>query len=167
MPIKPKMKTKLNNKKLKDLQNHLKNVSNAYTLAGLFSDSTNEDGLFLATIGAINDLGTSDGRIPERPWMRGWFDSNKDKIQKVMKKLSGQLLDQKINVQKALMLLGEWATNELKKEITNLRQPPNAPSTIRKKKSSNPLIDTGRMRNSVTHKEVLGSSSIPREGGSS
>ena len=29
---------------------------------------------------------------------------------------------------------------------------PNAPNTIKQKGSSQPLIDTGRMRNSVSHK---------------
>ena len=42
--------------------------------------------------------------------------------------------------------------NAIAREITNLKEPPNAESTILKKGSSNPLIDTGDMRKSVKWK---------------
>jgi len=39
----------------------------------------------------------------------------------------------------------------IREAIIALEDPPNAPATIAKKKSSNPLIDTGHMKDSVTH----------------
>jgi len=35
--------------------------------------------------------------------------------------------------------------------MTNLKSPANAPSTIKRKGSANPLIDTGQQRQSVTY----------------
>ncbi|MEF2551313.1 hypothetical protein VQ042_08035 [Aurantimonas sp. A2-1-M11] len=49
-----------------------------------------------------------------------------------------------------LSRLGILAQGHVQQEITALRSPPNAPSTIRQKGSSNPLIHTGAMRAAVT-----------------
>jgi hypothetical protein len=53
-------------------------------------------------------------------------------------------LDQTLNK------LGILAQGDIQQEITDLRDPPNAPATIKAKGSSNPLIDTGEMRSKVT-----------------
>ena len=47
---------------------------------------------------------------------------------------------------------GSVAAGIVKQQITDLRSPPNAQSTIERKGSSNPLIDTGLMRQTVTYK---------------
>lgn len=48
--------------------------------------------------------------------------------------------------------VGAFAAGATQQYITDLRDPPNAPYTIEKKGSDNPLIDTGSMRSSVTYK---------------
>ena len=60
-----------------------------------------------------------------------------------------------INAEQAIAMLGEWATGEIKKFIIHLQNPPNAPSTIKAKGSSSPLIDTGTMVGSTKHKEYM------------
>ena len=52
----------------------------------------------------------------------------------------------------ALSKAGILFKNAIQREITNLKEPPNAESTIFKKGSSNPLIDTGLMRSKVEWK---------------
>lgn len=51
-----------------------------------------------------------------------------------------------------LSRLGVLAQGDIQMEITALSSPPNTPSTIARKGSSNPLIDTGAMRGAVTWK---------------
>ena len=46
---------------------------------------------------------------------------------------------------------GQVAVTSIKQAITDLSSPPNSPETIRKKGSSNPLIDTTLMQRSVTY----------------
>jgi hypothetical protein len=60
----------------------------------------------------------------------------------------------KMSTKIALERWGRMGESLLKDEITNPGEPfvPNAPYTIRKKKSSTPLIDTGAMRAAVTYK---------------
>jgi len=55
----------------------------------------------------------------------------------------------------ALSEVGEWMTAKTKAKIRGLKSPPNAASTIKRKKSSNPLIDTGQMINSIQHVEHI------------
>lgn len=46
---------------------------------------------------------------------------------------------------------GQAAQAEIQQAIIDLDDPPNSPTTIAKKGSSNPLIDTGLMKDSVTY----------------
>lgn len=117
--------------------------------------------LNLAQIAAVNEFGaTGAGRnksvtIPERSFMRSTMETHKNEIHNYA---SGQLLlalSGKSNAPQAFKRIGIYIESLIKRTITNLRTPPNAPSTIKGKGSSNPLIDTGRMRSSIASKVHL------------
>lgn len=143
--------------KLKKIMNEIKKLNSSFTVIGLFSNEheESENNLTVADIGFFNEYGTKD--IPERPFIRNWFDSNLSKIKKEAEKLFKRVIDGKLSPEKALSILGEWAKGEIQKSITNLKTPVNAPSTISKKGSTNPLIDTGIMRSSIRHEEFINS----------
>jgi hypothetical protein len=105
----------------------------------------------------FNEFGTKT--IPERPALRNAVRNNRDEYQAMMKAEARTILLGAIKGQdaarakrRALQRLGIKAQGDIQSEITSLQTPPNAASTIRQKGSSNPLIDTGEMRNSVTYK---------------
>lgn len=98
-----------------------------------------------------NEFGTSRG-IPERPFMRNAINNNKDVYARLIKNWARDIIRGEITMEMALNRLGLKAVGDIQKEIVALRSPPNAPSTIEKKGSSNPLINTGEMRQKVTHK---------------
>ena len=50
--------------------------------------------------------------------------------------------------------LGLLVQAAIQRRVVELRTPPNAPATIKAKKSSNPLIDTGLLLTSVTWRLV-------------
>ena len=52
---------------------------------------------------------------------------------------------------RGLALVGAQAVSNVQDTIRDLDDPPNAPSTIAAKGADNPLIDTGRMRQSITY----------------
>jgi hypothetical protein len=54
---------------------------------------------------------------------------------------------------RALSILGEFHQEQVKEQIRLTRSPRLEQSTIDRKGSSKPLIDTGQMIQSVTHKE--------------
>jgi len=60
-----------------------------------------------------------------------------------------------ITMRKFLGRLGEWFKSEIQNKIDILQSPRNAPSTIARKGSANPLIDTGQMKQSIAHVEKI------------
>ena len=95
--------------------------------------------------------------IPARPWLNPGVDSGTEEYLKIIERAleAGEPLD------KTLHQIGVVATGMVQKYMTELRTPPNAPSTIKAKGSSNPLIDSGALRQSVTYKIT---STKPTEG---
>ena len=79
--------------------------------------------------------------IPERPAIRTGAKAAMPEI----KQLSIISIDQLANQ------MGELAVGTIQETISNGVSPPNAPSTIKKKKSSTPLIDKGHYRQSIRH----------------
>lgn len=107
---------------------------------------TYPNGKDVTTVARDNDQGTK--RIPDRPFMipAGNKAANKT-INITVNSIAGGM-DESQALSKAAIMF----KNTIQREITNLKEPPNAESTILKKGSSNPLIDTGDMRKSVKWK---------------
>lgn len=118
---------------------------------------TSEDGVDMADIAMWNELGTSGA--PSRPFLRKSVDENEEKII-VFGQLQAKRLTQGATAQEILTALGAMQKGLVQEKIVDGNYAPNAPSTIRKKGSDKPLIDTGRMRQSVnfviTEKEGSG-----------
>lgn len=98
-----------------------------------------------------NHYGTSRG-IPARPFMFNAIRKNKSKINRYLKSVTPDILSGKMEIGMAMSRLGILVQGFIQDEITRLRNPPNTAETIRKKGSSNPLINTGEMRGAVTYK---------------
>lgn len=90
--------------------------------------------------------------IPERSFMRGGFDYNQKNIENTAEKLLEKLVDGTIDTETYLEFLGEYTAGKIKEYLINLRTPANSPLTIRQKRSSNPLVDTGHLKDTITYK---------------
>jgi phage gpG-like protein len=90
--------------------------------------------------------------IPQRSFIRAAIDEHAVKLQRTATAVGQGVLLGKFAVGQALNLLGEQATGIMKKRIADGISPPNRPSTIARKGSSKPLIDSGQLRGSITHK---------------
>lgn len=90
--------------------------------------------------------------IPPRPWLLNAMRQNRSKYLKALKVIASQVVTGKTTLDAALRILGRQAKDDVINALVELREPANAPSTIRAKGSSNPLIDTGDMRTSTTFK---------------
>ena len=101
------------------------------------------DNFNLASLAAVLEFGNE--RIPSRPFLRQTLAENQEKYTALFVKLfeSGVSIDQTYE-QIALIAQGDVQQN-----IVNGKWTANAPSTIKRKKSSKPLIDTGKLRQSV------------------
>lgn len=146
---------KLDDRKYRKIEKELLKFGRGWILVGLFEGEEHvESGATVAAIGFFNEFGTKN--IPERSWMRSWFDSNLRRIKSMVLRVTNKIKERKMTAERALNILGAWAVGELKKSIIQLRTPPNAPVTIARKGSSNPLVDTAQMLNSVRYKIGFG-----------
>jgi len=107
----------------------------------------------LASIAAYNEFGTS--RIPARPFMAQTFDQNYSEIRSFIESESGKIIDLKQTIPGALSKIGLFYQAKTQAQITRGEFVPNSPLTIKMKGSSKPLIDTGRLRQSINHEVVL------------
>ncbi len=90
--------------------------------------------------------------IPQRSFIRAAIDEHAGKLQRTATAVGRGVLLGKFMVSQALERLGEQATGIMKQRIADGLAPPNSPVTIARKGSSKPLIDSGQLRASITHK---------------
>lgn len=107
----------------------------------------------MAAIAASNEFGSEDGVVPERSYLRSTVDQHRERYADELQAAAEQVVDGKGDLQTGVALLGAIVEGDVKATITDLRDPPNAPATIERKGSSNPLIDTGHLRAVVRHEE--------------
>ena len=112
-----------------------KHLPKERTFSTGFFDHVNAEKAF------YNHFGTED--IPPRPFLQ--FDQ--DKAAKLVRKAI-------VSDGDTVSLIKVGLTAMIQENIVDLRTPANAESTIKKKGSSNPLIDTGAMRQAVNTIEV-------------
>ena len=102
----------------------------------------------LAAIAYWNHFGTvsEDGSvaIPARPFMDA-LENHEDQLSA----FCTSAVQNAIDAADATKKIGAKSVGMIQKEITDGQWVPNAPSTIKKKGSDKPLIDTGRMRQEV------------------
>lgn len=131
--------------------NNLKHMLNAAKYGGVrgvrvgfFATAKYPDGTPVTSVAAKNEFGIG---VPERPFMRRANDVLKGEIGDYLK----TAIDPKTMRVTEIIAgqIGLKAEFAVQKSITDLRSPPNAPSTVRRKRSSNPLIHTEKMRESV------------------
>jgi len=99
------------------------------------------------SVAVWNEFGTKN--IPARSFLRSVLAERRREHRNAIRKIAeagirgGDML-------KLLNVLGLQVVGQIQQRITSLREPPNKPSTIRRKKTDNPLIDTGFLRSSTT-----------------
>ena len=108
--------------------------------------ATEKDGTDICDIAAWNELGTVN--MPSRPFLRMSVDDNSDKINSFMSAQKRSIIKGE-PADRILKKIGIFQKDLIQEKITEGSFAPNAPSTIKAKGSSKPLIDTGRMRQSV------------------
>jgi hypothetical protein len=150
---------------------------------GVFADSTaegeprKEGVLSNVQIAAIHEYGAPTAGIPERSFLRGTYDAKRPEYTVLITRLVQQLYDGKMDVRRALGLVGAKFQADIQARIRAGLTPPLAPSTLRRKLAlgrrgakgePKPLIDTGQLVASIAYRIVMpgaGARPIGRSGG--
>lgn len=89
--------------------------------------------------------------IPERSFLRGGFDNCHDEVSKKIGMLLPLVIDGKISEHTFIDTTGTLFRDRVKDYAVSLNTPPNHPFTVERKGSSNPLVSTGDMINSINY----------------
>lgn len=149
-------KTTYNDRLWRELRERISGIGKARVKVGVFDDSgPREGGLSMAELAAVHEFGTIDGHIPARSFLRGTFERRRNDMVNMCSRVARMLLNDKIEIEKALEILGAWGAaavkDTIRKRLTTGPEPQeNAPSTIAAKGSSTPLVDTGALINAIT-----------------
>lgn len=108
------------------------------------------DGEQVAFVATINEFGSRSRNIPSRPFLKIGTKKVLKETNSLYKAGLRLINTGKENKSSIYNKIGAKAVDIVQQTITDIKDPPNKPSTIDKKKSSNPLIDTSLMRNTVT-----------------
>lgn len=127
----------------------IERAKNTYVKVGVMEAAGDYDAISVAEVAAINEYGTENN--PERPFMRNAYQRNFDKLRFMVDKKYDDFLMARVSLFDALTAVGMFLQGEIQREIVNLKRPPNSPRTIELKGSSNPLIDSGQLRQSITY----------------
>ena len=110
--------------------------------------ATEENGTDVCDVAAWNELGTVN--MPSRPFLRKSVDENEGKINSFLQSKKKDLV-RGVSAEQILKEIGIFQKDLIQEKITEGNFAPNAESTVRQKGSSKPLIDSGRMRQSVNY----------------
>ena len=114
------------------------------------SDGDRDDrGARVIDIATWNEFGTD--RIPARSFVRAWFDGAEGQLREDLVTLMQSVVSGKRTREQILEILGQVAVGGMQARIAQHIDPPNAASTVKRKGSSTPLIDTGALRSSITY----------------
>lgn len=107
-------------------------------------------GADLVDIALYNELGTDT--IPSRPFLAQTVAQQGDAIKKASAEWIMQVAEGKLSRMQALKNIGVLVKGAIQHQMAEGEFAPNTPSTIRKKGSDKPLIDTGQLRQGVSYK---------------
>lgn len=97
---------------------------------------------------------TKEISIPERSFIRSGFDEQKERYEERAEMLLDKVLHLELPVKVFMQALGQYIAGQLRLYLTDISSPSNHPFTVARKGSSNPLIDTGRMRQAIDYRVV-------------
>jgi hypothetical protein len=146
------MGVKVVDKGFDEYRNAFKTLQSKSIKVGLFAAVGDK----VLTKGIVNEFGTTQAgknkniTIPERSFIRSTYNKQYKKVHKRFDQIVKSFSNRSYNVVSKMKLIGMEQAAETQKTITDLRTPPNATSTIAKKGSSNPLIDTGELRSKIS-----------------
>lgn len=107
----------------------------------------------LPDIAAVQEYGSKPSKkfrkVPARSFMRSTFDQFKRVYSKQFLREGFRSVLGNKTPKKALLAVGQDYRSDMMNKITGIRNPKNAPWTIKNKGVDNPLIDSGTMRSSI------------------
>lgn len=142
---------------LKAVEIAIKELKRHDVLVGIPQEKASREGggkVTNAELLFIHTNGSPARGIPPRPVLQPAIENDKERVGEMLgKAIDAATSGKKEEIVPALERAGQYGENICKAWFTNAANgwKPNSEETIKRKKSSRPLIDTGEMRKSITH----------------
>lgn len=117
--------------------------------------ATEEGGsITVAGVAETHEFGL--GNVPERSWLRAYFDGNDARIKAMVRRAATAVLQGKVKPEQALNLIGLQIVGEIKSRIQSGIKPALSPRYLKRKGAdkATPLIRFGQFIGSIKHKLV-------------
>ncbi|MBD8026427.1 hypothetical protein H9636_07115 [Ureibacillus sp. Re31] len=147
------------NNQIPELRRVLNELDRYSLEVGVFAENDTSNPSYVM-IANVHEFGVTIQRergsivIPERSFIRTTFDEKNAEWVRFIRSQLRLVVTFRIDARTLWERLGAKIVADIQEKITDLDAPPNAPSTIAKKGSSNPLIDTGGLRSRITYRVV-------------
>lgn len=156
--IKPTVKVEFNKKEFEEFLKRMKHTSGSYVTIGVHEGAGDyESGVSVVQVALWNEFGTE--RIPERSFLRSVLYGNESLINSWRQKEIKEIMEKKTTPEKALSSIGFRIRELVKNKIGSDVPPPNAPSTLARKKrlgvAPRTLIESGLLQRSIDFKVVI------------
>jgi hypothetical protein len=140
----------------------LKDLDRKVGKVGWFESAKYADGTPVAYVAAIQEFGDPAQHIPPRPFMRPAISNNQNIWKLVAQEKIEQVLNGELKGRDVLEAVGLRASGDIRKNISELQDPPLRPSTIANRLKARadkktiglltkPLVDSGILLNSLTN----------------
>lgn len=111
------------------------------------ADSEEEQGLSLVDVASFHEFGLG---VPRRSFIADWADESRASHEEQLRKIAQAVVSGKVeSLEQGLSRLGSLWAAEVQKRIADGIEPELAESTIKRKGSSKPLINTGQLRSAI------------------
>lgn len=138
----------------KKIEKSLKDIKSKYVAVGILNNPASKliynNGESVVEVGLTHEYGLEN--LPQRSFLRVPFDLKKEDINNFINNQLQIVFEGKTDIDKSLNLIGIFATNISKKAFITKGYgtwKELSPLTIKLKNSSQILIDTGLLRNSI------------------
>lgn len=137
----------------------IQDMAKKHVLIGIPSanNSRNDGAITNASIGYINEFGSTANNIPPRPFLQPGVKKVSTQCAEVLKRSAQNILDGKDSIERGLNVVGTIARDSVKKTIVASEGfSPLAEKTLAQRarkgfKGTKPLIQTGQLINSITY----------------
>lgn len=149
------VKVKVTDKGLKAYKARAAKLAKPTTLTvGVHGDASGEygSGASVLDIATWAEFGIGQ---PQRSFIRAWVEEHKADITAVVTRYGELVVAGKVSAEQAISRMGSLFVASIQARIAGGIQPANAASTVRRKGSSVPLVDSGILKASITFKPEL------------
>lgn len=133
-----------------DIKKSLVEATKKGIKVGIQAGEKTEDGKSdLPYIAWLHEFGSPHGMIPKRTFLRTGLEEKQGQIESSFAKVAPYVFAAGADIEQILNIIGQESEGIIKAKIVAGPFLPDKPATIKAKKSSSPLIDSGHMKDSI------------------